>query len=92
MPAFNAIASALQKVTRMVALRVSAPPARAPIAPSNARNARNARNASDAMDKIGTRAVEGAISTIASGIAAPTAKVAADWMASGRLEPDFGDP
>lgn len=36
--AVDAIASALQKVTRIVATRIGAPPARASTAPSNARN------------------------------------------------------
>jgi hypothetical protein len=77
MPAVNAIASAHQNVTRNVALRTCAPPARAPIAPSSP------RNTSDAIDTTGTSIDGGETRTTESGNTAPVAKVPADRQ--GRL-------
>ena len=76
MPAVNAIASAPQKVTRNVALRTYAPPARAPIAPSRP------RNTSDAIDTTGTSIDVGETRTTDSGNTAPVAKVPADVRAA----------
>ena len=55
MPAVSAMASAPQNVTRAVARRTFAPPARAPIAPSRA------RNSSDAAETMGTSKPLGAL-------------------------------
>ena len=60
----------------MVARRMLAPPARAPIAP------RTARKASDAADTTGTNALPGDTTTISNGIAAPTENIAADVSAA----------
>ena len=76
MPAVAPIARAPQKVTRRVAFPMVAPPACAPIAPSKA------KNSNDAAETNGTRIDAGAISTIDSGIAAPTENVAADVSAA----------
>ena len=70
----------------MVARRMLAPPARAPIAP------KTARKASDAADTTGTNALPGDTTTISNGIAAPTENIAADergldWAGCG----DFRD-
>ena len=65
-----------QKVTRMVARRMFAPPAFAPIAP------RTARKASDATETIGTSALPGDTITISNGMAAPNENIAAEASAA----------
>src|SRR5674476_54530 len=72
MPAVSAIARAPQNVTRSVARRILAPPARAPIAPSTARKAK------DAADTMGTSALAGDTTTMSNGMTAPTENDAAD--------------
>src|SRR6478736_6459568 len=76
MPAVSARANAPQNVTRMVARRMLAPPAFAPIAP------KTARKANDAADTTGTNALPGDITTISNGIVAPTENIAADVSAA----------
>src|SRR5665647_1028261 len=63
MPAVSAIAKAPQNVTRTVARRTLAPPARAPIAP------RTARKPKDAADTSGTSAPAGDTTTMSRGMA-----------------------
>src|ERR1022692_4116839 len=76
MPAVRAIAKAPQNVTRTVARRTLAPPARAPIAP------RTARKPKDAADTSGTSALAGDTTTLSRGMAAPTENDAADVNAA----------
>src|SRR5665811_2241432 len=76
MPAVRAIAKAPQNVTRTVARRTLAPPARAPIAPRTARKAR------DAADTMGTRALAGDTTTMSNGMTAPTENEAAEVSAA----------
>lgn len=76
MPAVSARANAPQNVTRMVARRMFAPPAFAPITP------RTARKASDAPETIGTSALLGDTTTISNGMAAPTENIAAEASAA----------
>ena len=70
------MANAPQKATRVVAFRTSAPPAFAPTAPSSA------RKTNEAIETIGISLLDGEISTIKRGSAAPTANVAADVSAA----------
>ena len=65
-PAVIAIARAPQKVTRIVAASMFAPPVLAPTAP------RNARNSKDAAATDSASALTGARITASSGSAAPT--------------------
>jgi hypothetical protein len=67
-----AIANAPQKHTLIIPLTTFAPPALAPMAP------KSARNASDAAVTIQTSLLVGEMIAMSSGIAAPTANVAAD--------------
>src|SRR5450756_176864 len=76
MPAVSAIAKAPQNVTRTVARRTLAPPARAPIAP------RTARKPKDAADTSGTSAPAGDTTTMSKGMAAPTENDAAEVSAA----------
>ena len=76
MPAVRAIARAPQNVTRSVARRTLAPPARAPIAP------RTARKAKDAADTMGTSALAGDTTTMSNGMTAPTENDAAEVSAA----------
>jgi hypothetical protein len=77
--AVAAIARAPQNVTRIVGLRTSAPPVRAPTMPSKA------RKASDPTDTTGISQFDGETSTRASGAAAPTENVAADGKLCDKL-------
>jgi len=70
------MANAPQNVTRIVARRTFAPPARAPIAP------RSARKPKEAADTSGTIALIGDMTTISNGNAAPTENVKADVNAA----------
>ena len=75
-PAVRAIAKAPQNVTRTMARRTFAPPARPPIAP------RSARKPKDAADTIGTSKLAGDTTTISKGTAAPVENVTADVSAA----------
>ena len=76
MPAVTAIASAPQNVTRHAPFVTLAPPARAANPPRYARNSR------DTPATKGTRLVAGTMTTVRSGMAAPTANVLADVSAA----------
>ena len=75
-PAVTAIASAPQNVTRIAPASTPAPPARAANPPSSA------RNANEVPDTSGIRARSGDPTAISRGIAAPTAKAAAEANAA----------
>jgi len=75
-PAVSAMARAPQNVTRIAPSRTLAPPACAANAPSSA------RNISEVPATRGIRAVSGAMAVTARGMAAPTAKLAADANAA----------
>ena len=75
-PAVTAIARAPQKVTRIIGLKIAAPPVLAPSKPSKA------RNTSDPAETIGIRRFDGDRSTRARGAAAPMEKLAADVRAA----------
>src|SRR5512143_2639445 len=75
-PAVKAIAKAPQKVTRAAAVITEAPPARA------AREPNRVRNRSELPATIQRSAESGTSRTIKRGMAAPTAKVAADANAA----------
>ena len=75
-PAVIASANAPQNVTRTVARRMFAPPARAPMAPSRA------RKPSDAPATIGSSAFVGDTTTMSNGMAAPIENIAAEVSAA----------
>jgi len=75
-PAVATMASAPQSITRVAALTVPAPPARAEMAPSNP------RLISEAMETAGIALETGAIAMAASGRMAPTENVAAEVKAA----------
>ena len=75
-PAVSVIASAPQKVTRTVALNTDEPPTRA------AKEPRSARKNNELPDTVQTNAEVGTTRTSKSGMAAPTAKVAAEASAA----------
>jgi hypothetical protein len=75
-PAVSAIASAPQKVTRIIGLKTSAPPVLAPSKPSRA------KEANDPTETTGIIKLEGERSTRVSGAAAPAENVAADVRAA----------
>lgn len=76
MPAVTAMANAPQKVTRIVAPIIMAPPACAPAAPSNV------RNTNDAIKTDQTTSAVGTMSAMISGNAAPRENEAADARAA----------
>lgn len=76
MTAVVAMATVPQNMTRSVGLRMLAPPARAPMAPSAASPTRQA------SDTLQTTVPAGESSATISGNAAPDAKVAADVIAA----------
>lgn len=78
MPAIAVMANAPQNVTRAVAFTISAPPALAPTATNSA------SKPNEAMVTTGARLSKGALSTMAKGIAAPIANVAAEFRAAPR--------
>ena len=75
-PAVSAIASAPQNMTRIAPAIIPAPPARAASAPSSE------RNKSEVPATNGIRTAIGAIAATASGMVAPTAKLAAEAIAA----------
>ena len=70
------MASAPQKVTRTIGVRIAAPPIFAP------RKPRMARKSSDPAATMGIRSADGESSTRARGAAAPTENVAAEVRAA----------
>ena len=76
MPVVSAMAIAPQKVTRSAPTLTLAPPARAAYPP------RNARATSEAPETRGIRIAAGAAMVTKRGMAAPTAKLAADVSAA----------